>query len=604
LNCGNPFLSAQQFELLCDRYNLTASDTQTVFIGRRNVEGGPRRDLLQHESQRFVLGARGAINDRWSYDAFVNFGEVELSETFAKGMSVTKIARALDAVADPVTGEPVCASVLDGTDPDCVPWNIFESGAVTREMTDYVELSGLFPGDTRRLQVTGFISGDLSAYGWVLPAAEDGVRVVLGVEYRDDKLNTEPDAAAQSGDFTGFGREVKPVHGGYDLREFFTEAMVPLVQGKKGAELISLDLGYRYSDYSTGAKAETYKIAGEWMLNSSVRFRGSLQRAVRAGTIHELFRPLGTGVGLSADTCVGAVPISSFEQCQNTGVTAAQYGTITDPSGDGYGWTNGIWGGNPNLEPEESDTVSFGFIFNPEFLPGLSLSVDYFDIEVDKAIEQANAIFIFNQCLATGLAEFCDDIHRDPATGALWLGDAYILVPDTNIAFLKTTGIDAIADYDFDIGRMGELQLSLVLTYLDTLASQEHPDAEVMECAGRYNFPCEDPSHKWGSNFRAVWVTPWNAAVTLNWRHTGKVRDLWADPYPIDIEAMDYFDLAATWDITDGITLRLGINNLLDEDPPVLGSFYTSGGNSNGNTAPGTYDALGRYLFTGMSMKF
>ena len=259
-----------------------------------------------------------------------------------------------------------------------------------------------------------------------------------------------------------------------------------------------------------------------------------------------------------------------------------------------------------NLEPEESDTVSFGFILNPEFLPALSLSVDYFEIEVSKAIQQANPIFIFDQCLETGLAKFCDDIHRDPVTGTLWLNGAYILIADTNIAFLKTAGIDVVANYDFDIGRMGELKLSLVLTYLDKLHSQEHPDAEVVECAGLYNFPCEEPSHKWGSNFRAVWLTPWNAAVTLNWRHTSKVTDLWADPFPIDIEATDYFDLAATWDVTDGITLRLGINNLFDEDPPILGWFFTSAGagNSNGNTAVGTYDVLGRYLFTGISMKF
>ena len=85
------------------------------------------------------------------------------------------------------------------------------------------------------------------------------------------------------------------MHAGYDLREFFTEAVVPLVQGKTGAELISVDLGYRYSDYSTGVDVDTYKIAGEWMLNSSIRFRGSLQRAARAGTIHELFRPLADG---------------------------------------------------------------------------------------------------------------------------------------------------------------------------------------------------------------------------------------------------------------------------------------------------------------------
>lgn len=601
VNCSNPLMSAQQFDLLCGRYNLTTSDSQMVFIGRRNVEGGPRDYVFEHQATRWVVGARGAINDQWSYDVFANYGESEYSDTFFKELSVSRMHRALDVVADPITGDAVCVSVLDGTDPDCVPWNIFESGAVTQPMLDYIDLAGAFPETQERLQVTGYVSGDLTDYGLTLPTADDGVRVVLGIEYRDEELNFSPNEAAQSGDFAGTGTEYKPVYGGFDLREVFAETMVPIVQGKNWAELVSIELGYRYSDYSTGATANTYKIAGEWAINPSIRLRASLQHAIRAGDILELFDPTATSFAWSVDSCVGQSPVSTLEECQNTGLTAAQYGTLFDLHDDGVEPVNTINGGNPDLDPEESDTLSYGVVWTPTFIPSLSMSIDYFDIDLEKAIETGNARAIFDVCLDTGLAEFCDKINRDPATGSLGIGDAHILSTDTNIAFLQTSGVDVIADYVFGIGRAGNIGLSLKLTYLDELKYQEHVVADVVDCVGTLKLFCGEPSYQWAGILRTVWTTPWDASISLNWRHMDKVRDEWSAEYPLDIKRMNYFDLAAVWDISDAVTVRLGVNNLLDEDPPLrpFGPIPPF----NGNTFPGSYDPLGRYWFTGVSLR-
>ena len=512
LNCGNPLMSAQQFDLLCGRYNLTTNDAQTVYIGKRNVEGGPRRWLVEHQASRWVLGTRGAIDRNWSYDLFANYGETENSNTFINELSVPRMRQALDVTADPITGDAVCASVLDDTDPDCVPWNIFEAGAVTQPMLDYIGLAGAFPLTEERLQVTGYVSGDLTDYGVSMPPAVEGVQVVLGFEYRDERLVYSPNEAAQSGDFAGSGTEAKPVDDGFDLWEIFTEARVPIVQGKNWAELVSLELGYRYSDYSTGATADTYKIAGEWMINPSIRLRESLQRAIRAGDIWELFYPIARSWDWSVDTCVGPAPVSSLEKCQNTGLNAAQYGTLFDFRGDGYGDVNTIVGGNPDLDPEEADTLSYGVVLTPAFLPSLSVSIDYFDIELEQAIEGANASAIFNVCLDTGLAEYCDKISRDPATGSLLIGDANILATDTNIAFLQTSGVDVVADYGFDIGRAGDIRLSLMLTYLDELKYQEHVVADIVDCVGTFKLFCDEPSYRWAGNLRTIWATPWDAS--------------------------------------------------------------------------------------------
>jgi outer membrane receptor protein involved in Fe transport len=603
LYCGNPMLSAQQFELLCAQYNLTTNDWQTVWIGRRNVEGGPRTNIFEHESARGVLGARGAIGSHWSYDLFANYGESEFDDTYINELSIERLTRALDVVTDPITGEPVCTSILDESDPDCVPWNIFGTGPVTQAALDYIDLLGGFPRSEKRLQVTGFVSGDLTEYGWTMPMAEDGVRVVLGLEYRDEKLDFSPNDDAINGDFAGIDREIKPVHGNVELWEVFTEARLPIVQSRTWAELIALELGYRYSNYSTGPTTDTYKIAGGWMIKPSLRLRGSLQRAVRAGDMFELFEPANPGVWWGVDSCVGFEPISTLEACQNTGLTAAQYGTLVmSPDDDPRGFVDTIGGGNADLRPEEADTVSFGFILKPEFLPSMSLSIDLFRIELEKAIQQGNARIIFDECITTDLAEYCDKIHRDPATGWLNLGGAYIDSTLTNIALIQTSGIDALVDYGFGIGRAGDIQLGLIVTYLDELKYQEYPGSEITDCAGAYKSNCRAPSHKWAGSFRADWITPWDASISLNWRYTGKVRDLWEDiDYPIDTKAMNYLDLAAAWDVNETLTLRVGANNVLDTDPPI--TFSVKSALQNGNTWPSSYDPLGRYWFASASLR-
>ena len=597
INCDNPFLSQQQFDLVCARYNLTPADSQIGFIGRRNAEGGSRRGEKEHVSYRGVLGIRGDVGSTWSYDAFLNYGEVTYSELFDEDLSITRMIRAIDAVSDPVSGQPVCRSALDGTDPNCVPWNVFQSGGVTQEALDYITQPLYFDGSTRQVQVNGYMSGDLGDYGIEFPGADEGIKVVVGLEYRDEKLAYNPDPVAESGDVAGFFGADPPVSGSFSVGELFTEASIPIVQGAPAADLVSVDLAYRYSDYSTGVQTDTYKIAGEWMPIPDIRFRASFQHAVRTGNILELFRPLRDSGGPGRDTCEGQTPVSTFEECQRTGVTAAQYGNIAVPSfGDGF---QAKYGGNPDLQPEESDTTSFGFILSPGAWPGFTLSADYFDIEVTGAIAQPSSKFIFDKCIETGAARFCDAVNRDPATGLLWIGEGFVNVADTNIGFLRTAGIDVVASLELGMGRFGDLNFNFVATHVDRWEWQEQPGEAAIECAGSFQLgPCQRARPELVTNLRSTWATPWDASLSLLWRHTSRIENGGFDQfgeYCCDLSATDYFDLAGVWAVTDSITVRLGINNIFDEDPP-----FTTGG--SGNTLPETYDALGRYWFAGFSM--
>jgi outer membrane receptor protein involved in Fe transport len=592
VQCGNALLSQQQYDLLCGQFNLQPTDSQVVFIGRRNVEGGSRRFEKEHTQYRTVLGVRGDLGATWSYDGFVNYSEVEYDGLDDEDLSVERMTRAIDVVSDSDTGAPVCRSVLDGSDPDCVPWNIFESGAVTEAVLDYITVPLFSDGSTEQLQANVFFSGDLGDYGLRVPGADDGIRVVFGLEYRDEHLEYNPDPREQTGDVASNPGSDSAVSDGFSVREFFTEAFIPLLQGRTAAELVSIEAAYRYSDYSTDKETDTYKFAGEWSPIPALRFRASFQRAIRVGNVNELFRPAQGGLQLNTvDPCQGQNPTATLEQCQRTGLSVSQYGTM--PIDDRW---NLLFGGNPDVDPEESETVSYGFIVTPALAPQLSISADYFDIEVEGAIGFPFTQFLFDQCIETGQSRFCDTIHRDPATGSLGLGGGYVDARFTNIGAIKTSGIDVVADYVQPIGRFGDLQFSLIGTYLDSLQRQELPIQTPEECVGKYFAPCGRPLPEIASNLRGTWITPWNLSVSLLWRYSGKIISLDEGFQEFDLPSTDYFDLAALWYPTDSVSLRFGINNLFDEDPPICPC-------ADGNTFPGAYDALGRYVFAGINYR-
>ena len=175
LNCDNPLLSAQQFTAIgC----VLPTDRVGIYVGRRNVEGGPRFDDLQHNSSRSLVGIRGDIGDNWQFDGFVNYSRLNYTEVYNNDLSITNIIRALDIVDDG-SGNAVCRSALNGTDPLCVPYNVFQPGGVTQAAINYLDLPLFSKGDLDQSQVVGFISGDLTDAGVKFPSADSGVQVVF-----------------------------------------------------------------------------------------------------------------------------------------------------------------------------------------------------------------------------------------------------------------------------------------------------------------------------------------------------------------------------------------------------------------------------------------
>jgi outer membrane receptor protein involved in Fe transport len=619
LTCGNPLLSDQQFEATCGANGLTRDDILPgVYIGRRNVEGNPRIDDIRHSSWRGVLGVRGNIDDNWSYEVFGNYGTVSYTEVYTNELSITNIGRALDAVDDG-NGNAVCRTAVAGpngeapVDPACVPWNVFETGAVTQAQLAYITRPLFAKGETVMTQVSGYVTGDLTDYGIMIPGTSRGLSVVAGVERRTEKLVYQPDAGYTSGDGAGQGGPTGAVAGSYSVEEIFGEVSIPLLEDMAIADELYLELAYRYSDYSTDNTTDTYKYALDWLATEDMRFRASYQRAVRAANVRELFRPQTLGLfNMNAEPCSTAAGANRLtaEECARTGVSAAVY-AAGGPPDNPAGQFNQITGGNANLEPEVSDTVSFGVILTPSFLDGFTLALDYFDIEVEKAIGQVPAGELLTAC-AKGNDAACTNINRGATTESLWLGTDSITATDVNLGSVKTAGLDFDASYKFGLDDMGDLKMSLVGTWIDTYEQQSSSDGIAYECAGKWDRNIcgaytQGPTPELRYNLRASWETPWDAVVTSTIRFIDETDEMDNNDGSVlvggtKLKSVYYLDMAANYQVLENTNISLGINNILDKEPQVVGNAPS--GSANGNTWPGPYDILGRYVFMGATVTF
>ena len=647
VNCDNPVLSTEQLNLICGTLDpvtglfsrdLDGDGFAQSEVRRRFVEGGPRTDDRTLANYRLVYGVRGELGDAWNWDAFGQLGRTDLTRLQFNQVTRENLTRALDIVADPTTGAPVCRSVVDGTDPSCIPFlTAYDPNAsVDPGLAAYVDTPTLTQGTIKQTVFGGTLSGDLTDMGFATPWADDGVAVLFGFEFRRDSLRTQADGTNQGGGLVGAGGAVLPTNGQTEVYEYFTEVQIPLVQNAEFAKELTLTGAYRRSEYSSedilndveggDFSADTYALGLSWAPIDDIRFRVQYQRALRAPNIGELFLPQNTNLTSLSDPCAGFAgtadaPSASLAACQNTGVTAAQFGAIPPDSGQ----LNVLIGGDPGLQPETSDTFTVGVVVQPQAVPGLTVSVDYYNIEIADVISTIPASFSLQRCLDTADQQFCDLINRGPDGSLTFFPreQANIITTNTNIAELKTSGLDWQVAYGFNAGeKWGDVNLSYVATYQFENSSTPLPGAGNFDCVGHFDQGCGNPTFDYRHIVTANWQTPWNVSVSANWRYFAAVDRIssidtdtgalttFADEgngelVSATLESQNYFDLTVFWDVTENIQLRSGVRNLLDNDPPVLPAFGPSPtANVEANTVAGVYEAGGRFIFFGAKLNF
>lgn len=600
---------------------------------RRNIEGGPRRSDLQHINFRTVVGSKGDLGKSWSYDAYFQYGRSNYTQVYSNEFSVARLNRALDVVSGP-GGVPICRSVRDGTDPTCVPYNVFGGrGAASAAAVNYLSATGFQKGQTSEQVASVSVTGQLGDYGIKSPWAEDGVAVNLGFEYRNESVELQTDNAFQTGDLTGQGGATLPLTGSFRVFEGYVEAAVPIVQDGFIKDL-TFTTGYRRSGYKTSASrsynTDTYKFGLTFAPIKDIAFRASYNRAVRAPNIQELFSTQTVGLDGSVDPCAGITITATNYGCRAQGLLVGQR-TAANPAGQ----YNGLLGGTPTLQPEISTTKSVGVILQPSFLSRFSATIDYFDIVVDRAIRSFGADAILNDCVnnttATSVAASCALIQRD-AAGSIWLTPGgFVRDLPNNVGRIQTRGIEISAAYTQPVGNLGKLALSFNGTYLDSYRINNGLIGGNYDCAGLYGPTCSGggttssgaPLPRWRHKARLTWNLPEGIGFSTQWRHIGPVTAETVAGFPaiagannynpgLRIGSYDYFDLAATLQIASHYSFRLGVNNVGDRQPPFVtsgngnrpGSNLCPTGPCNGNTYPATYDALGRYIYAGVTLDF
>ena len=615
VNCNNPLLSNQQATLLgCSAAGIASTnfqnpETADIFIGRRNIEGGPRKFDYEHDNFRIVLGTKGKLFGPFNYDLY---GSYYRTSVFVSNRNFISISRTQNALL--VNGAGECIS--GGS---CVPYNIFQDGGVTQAALDYLTEDGTSKGTTTERIIEGTITGNLADYGVKSPWATDGVGVSVGFQSRRDQLTYNPDEAELSNDLSGFGGAGVIVDNSLSVMEGFGEIQVPIVQDMPWVHDLTFNGGYRYSHYSTDVNASTWKAGLEYAPTPDIRFRGGFNRAVRAPNIIELYTPqaVTNTSDVPIDPCAGPAPTASAAACANTGVRPGQYGTIPQCPANQCAT---LTGGNTALNPEKANTYTIGVLLTPRAISGFTASVDYWHIKLNDIITNIPLAVSLNECLATGNPTFCSNIVRNPVNGNLFgttVGAGYIVGTNVNVASEELDGLDVQGGYRLGLDRFGHdewgsVAFDFIGSYQFHQKNTPLPGSDTYDCAGLFGPTCSGLFPKWRHTFRVTWNAPHDVQVSGAWRYIGgatfeedtdepTIGQGSTTAFTHKVNAVSYFDLAANWNVNEKLAVRGGINNLFDKNPPLIANTIVGG--ALPNSYP-TYDLLGRHLFVALTARF
>ena len=624
-------LDCSQVSSMCADLGLDPTATVYAYVGRRNVEGGPRIQKFDTNSYRFVAGVEGAINDSWSYNTSFLYGHTDANNQGFGDFLANRIGQAL-------------AGCPAGSLPQCVPYDIFHPHSVDPAALDFLEGTSFSSTQTDMKDFNAYITGDL---GWAFPwAGEENVSIVFGGEWREENYDFVADQDSQEGNFAGAGGPSPSLSGKTSVSELFMEAALPIYKGDGVLRAFALDLGYRLSDYNLSGKAETYKIGftSDWGM---VRARGGFNHAIRAPNTGELFASQQIALTGVADPCAGANPSFTAEQCARTGLDPAIYNNpaqralLQSPAGQ----YNQFVGGNPGLQPEAADTWTLGFVFTP--IDNLQINLDYYKIQLEDTISTIGVDSIFTGCGVSNVQFLCDLIHRNATTGDLWIGNdpataGHVDNLTSNFGELDFRGIDLGINYRWEM-LGGRFSAGLQGTYLLNQKINPLPGVDVddpttartekaeYDCAGVINENCQSPEWRHIANVRYSrdWYT-----LNLRWRYYGEMdyveAGVGADPGAPQntdqllcspdsqyteadgtqrdfseclgsqhISAANYIDLSASAFIGKATEITVGVNNIADKEPPMVG--VTLAANAN---APAGYDQAGRFFFANVTFKW
>ncbi|PCH97207.1 MAG: TonB-dependent receptor [Gammaproteobacteria bacterium] len=599
---GSIRINVEDNAFLSDEVRNELGGTGTASMAKFFGELGNRSAKNTRELFRYVGGLEGyfSLGDTdLDYELFYIYGETTNTRVTENDLIPGNLAAGIDSVIDPATGQAVCRSQLASaqgegyTDPatvgagNCVAYNPFGFAQSSQAALDWVSADVTREDVIKQEVIGGSLSGDSGAF-FELPGGAVGM--AAGFEYRTESSATITDELTKSGSL--LGAATPDEFGEYDVTEMFVEVSMPILSGMFLAQELTVDAAYRYADYSHAGSVDAWKFGVVYAPIEDLRFRGTVGAAVRAPNINEAFSPLSPGFGRVSDPC----DADNIDDDPDRVANCAALGIPAGFQANDNVSIDVISGGNDNLKPEESTSLTVGTVWTPSYLEGFSVTLDFYDIEIQDAIISVSAQNIADNCVdATGGpdANFCDAVDRDPTTNDIELVRSGFL----NASAFNTSGVDVEMRYNFALESFslpGELRLSLFvnkLLELERFEFQDRPD-EINVEVGEVGDP----------ELQARMSATYNLddfSVTWQARYIDRVVTYDVSPgggSPEDLESgyvpsVTTHDLSFNYIVNNNLRVYAGLRNVFDKLPV-------------GWTNNPLYDLIGRRAYAGVTVNF
>ncbi len=579
------------------------------FYSRFNVDLGGRSEINEREMYRIAGGVRGDYNDDWYYEIAASYSRLDTFLTSRNQIIEQNFSNAVDAVFDGA-GNIACRINTDADttndDAACVPLNIFGSGSPSQAAIDYVAFDSTRDENAEQFVITAFTSGDLSSL-FELPGGP--IAFSVGAEYREESSFSDFDDLTQSGaTFLNIIPTFDPPK--FTEKSVFGEVRIPLLADIPFINEFTIEGAARYSDYNTAAdKIFTWNAGAVWSPIEDLRIRGNFSKSIRVPNPSDLFSPPSQNFAFLADPCdtqnINTAGPNRVANCTAIGLPPGANFVNVDARAASLPF---LTGGNPLLAEEESESYTIGMVYEPEFVPGFAMTIDYYNINITNVIAAVGAQQVLDNCFDADPGNFpnnafCPSINpRDPATN--FFADPVLVGGSFNFAALETEGIDMDFRYSTTFENDNRLSLRLLGTYV--LRNVSFLDIANPDVPDRIQSELGDPT--FAANFSVDYAFS-DFSINYDLRYVGRqLIQEFEDEFAFNGNPPNnplsrgqryygdvfYQDVRVEWDVEEKATFFAGVDNLLDELPP-LGLTGAGGGS-------GVFDNFGRTFYAGFRL--
>lgn len=559
IKLDNPFLPEEVANIMME------NGVDTFYLGRIGIEEGPIQNVIDNTVQRYGLGAEGVFGRGWSWDVALQLSSNEYNREDRNNRMLRRYSLGVDTVSDPGNGQPICRALLnapDSTDPDianCVPINVFGEGSVSQAALDYFSGTATLDSEQEQTLVAGNVQGR-PFQTWA-----GDVSVAVGAEYRKDSIDASSDPLSAAGGW--YAVNSQPLSGEVSVTEVYAETVVPLMKEQPFGYALDVNGAVRLTDYSTSGRVTTWKAGVNYSPTPELRFRGTLSKDIRAPSINELY--------------------SGQNQFVNN---------LIDPRDNSNPTVPQLTGGNPDLTPEESNAWTVGVVFQPAWLDGLRLSLDYYSFEITDAIASLSGQEIVNGCFIRMQGDLCNAI-RFNSDGSIAEVEATLI----NAAEATSEGFDVELAYSLPFAE-GAIDFRLLGTYVGELTTTIN--GVTNDIVGQLGSESAGGIPEWrlvgSARYRA---DDFSLGVLLRYIDSGNFNNSYVDGIDIDdnhIPSRTYVDIDWSKAMHGNFELYAKINNVFNVDPPLAPNPITQPTYNGG----AFHDRIGRYFKLGVRFEF